>query len=1154
MARNEIVPQYYNLFDSTKGYTELLFRAGKVLQSKELNELQSILKEQIKNVGDTILTDGDIIEGCQLLISDDRRTVSLTPGKIYLEGNVRSIPTLTSLAISGTGIETIGAKLSSVVISPDDDATLNDVATGYDNYNQDGAFRLKETISIVLNDSEATTIYTLKDGEKLSETASQDLTQLDKINNTLARRTFDESGNYKVENLHMSHKSYDDNYIYIEVNSGRAYIEGYEVNLEANTAVRLDRPTEVKKIEIEPKTYETGTLKYLLSNPYVKAITKVSASVEVTENRVRGSIEGGIDYLSKENVLQIVSISQGTTTFTKGVDYQLYSNGVDWLIEGNEPAEGSTYTVTYRYNKQLLPDVDYTLERDGIDGYLKFLDGGDKPVNDAQVNVDYEFYLYRYDVISLDRYGTLMVTKGQPDIYRTVTLPPVNSVNNLVLGSVLLVPEANYGIITENKTQAIKMLELYTILQRISDLEYNQAISDLDREAADGESATELKGVLTDGFIGYSKMDMTHPEWFCIIDTYNETLTLPVIEFSTNNGASVMQDAEKSTVSNFTNESGGGLILNQILSEEVISQSNASGIIAINSYMAYSKEPTVVLDPENDTWPATTREEKGQTNVVNINSYRWWYHGNDSYAQQGKKLVTQQGLTVAEVEAAVKAASGGKWSMLNNVTLTKESKSISTTTQEQEYMYQREVTITISDLRPLIDNVVTYFNDIKVNVTPLNSTYAGTESGSLKADTNGEAKGKFTVPANVSAPGPVYVKVYSTIAPQLVGIATYTCNTTQNITVTTKTQTKYNVRFTDPVAQSFVFEGEGENNDHFVTAVGLYFADIKNNGENDEGITVQLREMSNGFPTRHALAQAVIKASDVKVSSNGTAETKIVFDHPVHCKTNTEYCFTVLSYNDRDALFYGELGEKDLVSQGLITVNPYLGGVMFSSSNNSTWSAHQSSDLKFNLYTAKFNTSSTWVTKEITSNDPMHRIVFTLGDGGLQIPANCSISWQYSVDGGTNWNPISPNFDIEMLDSVTSVRLRCIMSGTEHVSPTFSLSNLSFAAYTNLSPSVYVSRNISLPDGFNNIKISFNAYLPEGAGLNVYYATDISGTNWQSIPNTSSVQVSSKYTTYTYEKTLDAPAYNYRVKIVLTSEKLTLPPSVQKLMNILKTV
>ena len=196
MARNEIVAQYYNLFDSTKGYTEILFRAGKVLQSKELNEIQSILKNQIKNVGNTILTNGDIIEGCQLVISDDRHTVTMTKGKIYLDGDVRDVPD-TILTISGSGTEVIGAVLSSTVITQDEDSQLNDIASGYDNYNQDGAYRLKEVVRITLNDNNAAILYTLVDGEQLKVQSSEDLTQLDKINATLARRTFEESGNYQ---------------------------------------------------------------------------------------------------------------------------------------------------------------------------------------------------------------------------------------------------------------------------------------------------------------------------------------------------------------------------------------------------------------------------------------------------------------------------------------------------------------------------------------------------------------------------------------------------------------------------------------------------------------------------------------------------------------------------------------------------------------------------------------------------------------------------------------------------------------------------------------------------------------------------------------------------------------------------------------------
>ena len=233
MSEVNSINQYYNLYDSTKGYTELLFRAGKILQSKELNEMQSMLKNQIKNVGDTILTNGDIIEGCQLVI--DGTDVTITKGRIYLNGNVHSIED-TKLTITGMGTEIIGVLLKSEVITPDDDDSLRDVASGYDNYNQDGAYRLKEHVEITLNDTNASILYTLVDGQQLTINTAEDLTQLDKMNATLARRTFDESGNYKVSGLKLVDKNFCDvNNIYISLEPGKAYVKGYEVTKSAAT-------------------------------------------------------------------------------------------------------------------------------------------------------------------------------------------------------------------------------------------------------------------------------------------------------------------------------------------------------------------------------------------------------------------------------------------------------------------------------------------------------------------------------------------------------------------------------------------------------------------------------------------------------------------------------------------------------------------------------------------------------------------------------------------------------------------------------------------------------------------------------------------------------------------------------------------------------
>jgi len=67
------IPNYYNTFDRTKGYNELLFISGvdRYLQSRELNELQSIIKDQIKLLGDKLFLQGNPIMGLQVSITFD---------------------------------------------------------------------------------------------------------------------------------------------------------------------------------------------------------------------------------------------------------------------------------------------------------------------------------------------------------------------------------------------------------------------------------------------------------------------------------------------------------------------------------------------------------------------------------------------------------------------------------------------------------------------------------------------------------------------------------------------------------------------------------------------------------------------------------------------------------------------------------------------------------------------------------------------------------------------------------------------------------------------------------------------------------------------------------------------------------------------------
>lgn len=1125
MATVNSIAGYYDLYDKTKGYTALLFRAGKVLQSKEVNEIQSVLKNQIKNVGDTILTNGDIIEGCQLVLKeDDPHKVMLTRGRIYLNGDVRDIND-TDITIAAEGTEVIGAIIKQEIVTPDDDPELLDVSTGYDNYNQDGAYRLKETVEITLNDPGAAILYNLVDGQQLSAVTTEDLTQLEKMNATLARRTFDESGNYKVSGLTLVDKQMTDtNNIYVSLEPGKAYVKGYEVVKTVPTMVAVPRASVLRQIDNEPKTFRTGTSKYALNNNYIHSINKLVSIVQSVQNITRGSIVGGIDYLPLSPVVEVLEVKQGGTTFTQGTDFQLLNDGIDWSIGTNAPNPGSSYKVTWTYNKTMTKDVDYTLstEEDSDVGYVKFVESGDKPVSGSTFLVNYDFTLCRRDIISLDENGKVILTQGQSDIMRTVESPAVGDDNVLVLGSTLVRPNSDEIVIINNDTKTIPMLDLYKMLERINALEYNQAITDLDNEAAEGENATELIGVFTDGFLGLSKADTYHSEWTASIDLDNQELTLP---FTTQ-------------VSSLTPNKKDGFnagLFNRLLTAPyteitLFSQLLATGNMRVNSYNAFPKRPSVKLHPEVDNWiDERTITIEGDTKTTLVTLRRWWNHKNESWAAQEKALWQSYGI-----------ADGGA-SRVWSSTLATTKKSIINSIVDTAIMYMRQISVnvTIQNMPAYADNIVATFDGRAINLSPNEVKYQGTKIGSLRADNYGNAVGHFQIPAKTLC-GSRQLVVYCENTPSLSGDATYTANGRTRTTTKTVWTEVVRLNPTDPLAQSFSFD-----TDQYLTGVGIYFKDK----DTVEPITIELRNMVNGYPGTTVYAEKVIQPNQIKTSQTAATELKVKFDDPVYCNANEQYCFTILSNSDIDSVWVAETTKTDINTKQQVSKNPYLNGTLFSSSNALTWTAHQSMDLKFNLYGAKFETTGQVIFDTIADADYDRLMIMS----EESIPSGCSISWQYSTNNG-DWMPIETYDDRELDTLAESVKVRALITANSYTSPAIALDSLILCGFSNENTGVYISKNVAVPDGFNNVKVVVDLYIPTGAGINVFFATDTNGTEWQSLNNTATVQKSALYKTYTFEKTLIEPAQNYRVKVQLTTVDPTKRPKAQNLRSIMKTV
>jgi len=198
-------------------------------------------------------------------------------------------------------------------------------------------------------------------------------------------------------------------------------------------------------------------------------------------------------------------------------------------------------------------------------------------------------------------------------------------------------------------------------------------------------------------------------------------------------------------------------------------------------------------------------------------------------------------------------------------------------------------------------------------------------------------------------------------------------------TLTGRIDTTINIRDEDPLAQTFMVR---ETTGIFLSKIDLFFRNKPTtapvDGGDINGVTVQIRETVNGFPGKTILpyANKFLEASDVNTSTtaaDGTVTfnaTTVEFDSLVYLKPGREYCFVILpQLNDPNyEVWVSELGENAVgTTQRILAEDTTTDGLLFTSSNNSTFTPFQDEDIKFKMYRAEF---------DLTGGDA----VFTNGD------------------------------------------------------------------------------------------------------------------------------------------------------------------------------
>ena len=70
MAINLNAAPYFDDFDPSKGFQRILFKPGVAVQARELTQLQTLLQDNIKSLGNWAITEGTVITGCAESITD----------------------------------------------------------------------------------------------------------------------------------------------------------------------------------------------------------------------------------------------------------------------------------------------------------------------------------------------------------------------------------------------------------------------------------------------------------------------------------------------------------------------------------------------------------------------------------------------------------------------------------------------------------------------------------------------------------------------------------------------------------------------------------------------------------------------------------------------------------------------------------------------------------------------------------------------------------------------------------------------------------------------------------------------------------------------------------------------------------------------------
>lgn len=457
---------------SEKGFTTLFIKyitAADDFTSTSFEDDEILIANESFSIGGTVITENTDFAKCITKNATFRgSSSSITSGVYYTKGYFVSVDSQEIILdqFGSTPSYRIGLQVLETIVSSSTDESLNDPSQGFSNFAAPGADRFKLEAKLVkksLSDNTVTDfieLLRLENGE-LVELENGNLNQLDNLlENTLARRTFDESGNYEVEPyIFTKEECLDDgvnNGVYqplsrtadenvaskdlfeIAVSPGKSYVLGYELTTTSTEYVDVEKARKFRSIEdFITNTDARGFVITLASTPpYLNLNASLSGNRIIAlrddSNAIIGygillSVQGNdirltaIKYLSEKSINNLSEVVIGGT-----INYVNNTIAGGAVISVSSTSGLATPKFFKLYQDNVIKSVDDISLTDIRAFASDTLTSGSKTFNNVSFNSD---TLGDYEIVLQDTSNVGTVTVNADLQNRTLTVDVGNASN-----------------------------------------------------------------------------------------------------------------------------------------------------------------------------------------------------------------------------------------------------------------------------------------------------------------------------------------------------------------------------------------------------------------------------------------------------------------------------------------------------------------------------------------------------------------------------------------------------------------------------------------------------------------------------------------------------------------------------------------------------